>query len=61
MLSLLAERQREMLRAGIDCDYYSEPREATHADIANEVGLTATAVGEHLRRVEATPMHEVVP
>jgi hypothetical protein len=61
MFSLLTERQREVLRAAIDCGYYSEPREATHADIAEEVGLTATTVGEHLRRIEATLMHEVVP
>lgn len=61
MFSPLTERQREVLRAAIDCGYYSEPREATHADIADTVGLTATTVGEHLRRIEATLMHEVVP
>ncbi|WP_254822421.1 helix-turn-helix domain-containing protein [Haloglomus halophilum] len=61
IFSLLTERQREVLRAAIECGYYQEPREATHADVADAVGLTATTVGEHLRRIEATLMNEVVP
>jgi hypothetical protein len=61
IFSLLTERQREVLRAAIDCGYYREPREATHADVADAVGLTATTVGEHLRRIEATLMNEIVP
>lgn len=61
IFSLLTERQREVLRAAIDSGYYQEPRQATHADIAETVGLTATTVGEHLRRIEATLMNEIVP
>lgn len=61
LFSLLTERQREVLRAAIECGYYQEPREATHADVAEAVGLTATTVGEHLRRIETTLMNEIVP
>ncbi len=61
IFSLLTERQREVLRAAIECGYYREPREATHADVADAIGLTATTVGEHLRRIEATLMNEIVP
>lgn len=61
LFSLLTERQREVLRAAIECGYYQEPRQATHADVADAVGLTATTVGEHLRRIEATLMNEIVP
>lgn len=41
--------------------YYEEPRETTYEEVAERVGCTATTVGEHLRKVEATVLREVVP
>jgi hypothetical protein len=61
LYSLLTERQREVLRAAIEAGYYQEPREATHADVADAVGLTATTVGEHLRRIEERVMNGLLP
>jgi hypothetical protein len=34
LFSLLTGRQREVVRAAVDCGYYREPREATQADVA---------------------------
>jgi hypothetical protein len=48
----LTARQEEVLAAAVDVGYYSAPREATHADVAEAVGLSASTVGDHLRRVE---------
>lgn len=61
LFSLLTERQREVLRAAVEAGYYQEPREATHADVADAIGLTATTVGEHLRRIEERVMNELLP
>ncbi|WP_444542726.1 helix-turn-helix domain-containing protein [Halomicrobium urmianum] len=33
--------------------YYRNPREATHEDVAERVGTTASTVGEHLRKIES--------
>jgi len=57
----LTERQQEILRVAIDAGYYEEPREVTYQDIAAEVDCTATTVGEHLRKIEARVLKEIVP
>lgn len=48
----LTTRQREVLEAAVDVGYYSNPRQATHADVAAAIGIAPTTVGEHLRKVE---------
>lgn len=50
--SLLTDRQLEVLDAALAVGYYEEPRRGTQADVADEVGLAAATVGEHLRRIE---------
>lgn len=52
LFSTLTHRQQEILESAVELGYYEVPRDATHADIATAVGLTAGTVGEHLRKVE---------
>jgi predicted DNA binding protein len=49
----LTARQREVLAAAIECGYYTNPRQATHEDVAAELSLAAGTVGDHLRSIEA--------
>lgn len=49
----LTERQSEVLDAATALGYYRNPREATHQDIAAEIGVSPGTVGEHLRKIEA--------
>jgi predicted DNA binding protein len=57
----LTERQQETLLTALDLGYYEVPREATHQDIADEIGRTAATVGDHLRRIERTVFREIAP
>lgn len=50
---VLTTRQQEVLQAAVDCGYYTNPRTATHEDIAATVGIAPTTVGDHLREIEA--------
>ncbi|WP_158058046.1 helix-turn-helix domain-containing protein [Halorussus halophilus] len=49
---LLTTRQQEVLDAAVTVGYYRAPREATHEDVAEVVGIAPTTVGEHLRKIE---------
>ncbi|WP_164471706.1 helix-turn-helix domain-containing protein [Halosimplex salinum] len=49
----LTGRQREVLAVAVRAGYYDVPREATHADLADELDLSAATVGEHLRKIES--------
>lgn len=57
--SLLTERQQEILDTATDLGYYQVPRQATHEDIADELDLSTTTVGEHLRKIEARMLSEI--
>ncbi len=57
--SLLTSRQREMLDTAVRLGYYEVPRDATHEDIADELGVSTTTVGEHLRKIEARMLTEI--
>ncbi|SDE01597.1 helix-turn-helix domain-containing protein [Natrinema hispanicum] len=52
LLRVLTTRQQEVLEAAVEVGYYSTPREATHKDVAERVGIAPTTAGEHLRKVE---------
>jgi hypothetical protein len=56
----LTKRQQEVLTAAVDVGYYRAPREATHEDIADEVGLAPSTVGDHLRKIEETVFEAIV-
>lgn len=49
----LTERQREVLQTAVGLGYYDDPRRATHADVADVIGISPGTVGEHLRKIEA--------
>lgn len=57
----LTDRQREVLVAAVECGYYRNPREATHEEIAAELGCSASVVGQHLRRIEQELVSATVP
>ena len=57
--SLLTDRQQELLDTATDLGYYEVPRQATHQDIADELELSTTTVGEHLRKIEARMLSEI--
>lgn len=59
--SALTDRQREVLATALQAGYYSVPREATHRDIADELGLAPATVSEHLQRIEARVMSSLSP
>lgn len=60
LFSVLTARQQEILDAAVEMGYYEVPREATHEDIAAEVGVSAGTVGEHLRKVEGKVLSSLV-
>ena len=57
----LTERQREILAAAVEVGYYEVPRQASHQDIADHIGIAPATVGEHLRKIEATVLTEIMP
>lgn len=57
----LTERQQDILRTAVTAGYYSEPRESTLADLAEELDVAPGTVGEHLRKIEAEVLPTVVP
>lgn len=57
----LTERQQEILATALEMGYYDEPRGTTYADIAAELDLTATTVGEHLRKIERYVLRAITP
>ena len=57
----LTDRQQEVLSTAVELGYYEEPRGATHEDIATALECSPSAVGAHLRRIESSLVHSVVP
>ena len=45
-------RQLEVLQTAYEMGFYDVPREATIADVADEIGLDGGTVSEHLQRAE---------
>lgn len=58
--SRLSDRQREVLETALRMGYYNRPREATHADIAAELGCAPTTVTAHLQKGEAKLVESVL-
>ncbi|WP_225317593.1 MULTISPECIES: helix-turn-helix domain-containing protein [Haloferax] len=53
VVSLLTDRQRDVLDVALDLGYYDVPRGATHRDIATRLGLSTGTVSEHLQKIES--------
>ena len=60
LFAQLTARQQEVLRTAVRSGYYENPREATHEDVAEAVGLSSGTVGEHLRKVESKVLKRLV-
>lgn len=58
LFASLTAREREVLAAAVEAGYYESPREATHDDVAAALGISASAVGKHLRRIESKVFSE---
>lgn len=56
----LTRRQEEVLAAAVDVGYYRAPREATHEDVAEAIGLAPSTVGDHLRKIEQNVFEAIV-
>lgn len=56
----LTDRQMEVLETAVERGYYRERRAATQDDLAEELGVSAGTVGEHLRKIEAKVFSELV-
>lgn len=50
--SSLTDRQHEVLTAAYELGYYERPRRASQEEVAAELGLAPSTVGEHLRKGE---------
>jgi hypothetical protein len=48
----LTDRQRDVLEVAVEAGYYEDPRQATHEDLAADLGVAPGTVSEHLRRIE---------
>ncbi|WP_224271104.1 helix-turn-helix domain-containing protein [Haloprofundus salinisoli] len=46
----LTDEQTEALKVAFKCGYFSEPREMTLSEVADEVGVSSTAMSGRLRR-----------
>jgi len=57
----LTPRQQETLRTAVEVGYYNDPRRVTYQDIADRLQISAGTVGEHLRKIEAKILTNVVP
>jgi hypothetical protein len=60
LVDRLTERQREVLAAAVGAGYYDHPRTGSLADVAAATDLAAGTVGEHLQKVEAAVLPELL-
>jgi len=51
--TVLSERQRAAVNVALELGYYENPRNVTHADIADRLGCAPNTVTEHLQKAEA--------
>jgi len=51
-LSSLTDKQREAVRTAVECGYYEQPREATVSALAEECGISQSAMSQRLHTAE---------
>jgi predicted DNA binding protein len=56
----LTTEQREVLAAAARSGYFEEPRDATLADLADELDISLSAASGRLRRASATLVHNTI-
>lgn len=55
----LTDRELRAIRTAVDIGHYENPREATYADLADELECSTGTVGHHLRNAEAKLMQHM--
>ena len=58
--TVLSDRQRQAVRAGLELGYYGVPREASHEDVATAIDCAPSTAAEHLRKAESKLLHSVL-
>ncbi|SNZ04805.1 Predicted DNA binding protein, contains HTH domain [Natronoarchaeum philippinense] len=56
----LTDRQREAVRAAIECGYYETPRSGSVEDVADTLSCAPSTAAEHLRKAESSVMRRLV-
>lgn len=51
-LDILTDKQRQALELALDSGYYDQPRETCLTDLAEELGITESAVSQRIRNAE---------
>jgi len=60
LLSVLTSRQQEVLQTTVELGYYEESSDTGYEDIADELDVSVSTVGHHLRKTESHILREVV-
>lgn len=60
LLSVLTPRQMEVLRTAVEVGYYDESTDADYRAIAEELDVSVSTVGHHVRNIESHILREVV-
>lgn len=60
IFSVLTSRQREVLQTAVELGYYEESSDTGYEDIADELDVSVSTVGHHLRKSESHVLREVV-
>ena len=60
LLSVLTSRQQEVLQTAVELGYYDESQDADYEDIADELDVSVSTVGHHIRKAESRILREVV-
>ena len=60
MLSLLTDRQREVIEIAVDAGYYEIPRRLNQSELAEKLGCAPSTVDEHLRKAESKMLSGLV-
>lgn len=56
----LSDRQREAVETALALGYYEVPRDASHEDVADEMGCAPSTAAEHLRKAESKVLRNVL-
>lgn len=60
LFSVLTSRQQEVLQTAVELGYYDESQDAEYEDIADELGVSVSTVGHHIKKAESRILQEVV-
>lgn len=61
LFAQLTESEQVTLQTARRLGYYEVPRAANHEDVAEELGVSRSTVGEHLRRAESKLVSKIIP